>query len=314
MAVDSWPNNAHNNRVISLPENEQLWAGTPSGLVGYTGATPVYADSTGRQVKVRAGVNGRIRGTRFLDAAGTTVALTTNTSGSPRVDLLVARLNRTAGASAYTVSYAVIPGTPATNPIAPQPVRNEPGGSPDLFDIPLAEIKVANGYTTVAANDVTNRAWWISPGGYHGFDAARPPAEGAALFQANDSGVTYIGTASGSWQRLRFNTGWKAQLTQPDGYTFSAMHFGRSGDVVVMNARVIVTRSTIAAGVHLTFGTLSDTFKPGMTIWDVYHCTSPDHSSHLSVQTNGRITFAGTGSVISTGANLIANTTWLAAE
>lgn len=310
MAVDSFPNIPHNNRVISLPENEQLWADVPSGLIGYAGTTPVYADSTGRQVKVRAGVYGRIRGTRFNNATETIVALTTNTSGSPRIDLLVARLNRPGG---YVVGYAVIPGAPGANPIAPQPVLNETIDGSGTYDIPLAEIKVAHNYTSVAATDVSNRAWWVSPSGFHGFDAAKPPAKGGALFRANDSGITYIGTSSGSWQRLHYNTGWKA-LTAPTGYTFGAMHFARAGDSVHMNARVIVTRSNIASGTNLTFGTLGDAFKPGMTIWGVYHCTNPDHSSHVAVQADGRIIFAGAAAIIATGANLLSNMSWLAAE
>lgn len=311
MAVDSFPNIPHNNRVISLPENEQLWAGAPSGLIGYTGVTPVYADSTGKQVKVRAGVAGRLRGTRFNNATETIIGpFANNTSGQPRIDLVCARLNRPGG---YVIGYSIIAGIPAANPIAPQPVRNDTTDGSGFFDQPLAEVKIANNYTSVAGTDVTNRAWWIGPGGYHGFDAAKPPAEAGALFHANDAGITYIGTAAGSWQRLRYNTGWKA-LTAPTGYTFGAMHFARSGDLVVMNARIIVTRSTIASGTNLTFGTLAQTYRPGMTIWGVYHCTNPDHSSHVAAQADGRIIFAGASSTIAQGSNLISNMTWLAAE
>jgi hypothetical protein len=310
VAVDSFPNTPHNNRLISLAENEQLWAGVPSGLIGYTGVTPVYADSTGRQVKVRAGVAGRIRGTRFNNTTETIVPVTTNTSGNPRVDLLVARLNRPGG---YVVGYAVIPGAPGASPIAPQPVRNDTIDGSGTYDIPLAEIKVAHNYTSVAAADVSNRAWWVSPSGFYGFDAAKPPAEGAALFRATDTGITYIGTPAGSWQRLYYNTGWKA-LTAPTGYTFGAMHFARSGDLVVMNARVIRTNATIASGTNLTFGTLAQTYRPGMTVWGVYHCTNPDHSSHVAVGADGLITFAGASSTIAQNANLLSNMTWLAAE
>lgn len=319
MALDSYPNTAHSNRAISLAENEQIWTATPSGLIGYTGVTPVYADSTGRQIKVRAGTAGRIRGTRFADAAGTTVAMTTNTSGNPRVDLLVARLNRPATvgvtpSDAFTVKYVVIPGAPAAAPIAPQPVRNDTSDGTGYWDIPLAEIKVANGYTTVASTDVTNRAWWISPTGYHGLDAAKPPAEPGTIFTANDTGIVYMGSAAGAWFRIYFNTGWKA-LTAPAGYTFSAMHFARAGDLVVMNARVIRTGATVAAGTNTVFGTLSATYRPGMAVWGVYHCTIPDHSSHVVVGTDGTITFAADGTnTIATNANLLANMVWLAAE
>lgn len=318
MALDSWPNAVHNARVVSLAENEQLWAATPSGLVGYTGVTPVYADSTGKQVKVRAGVNGRIRGTRFTNVAETVVALTNNTSGNPRVDLLVARLNRPATggvtpSDSYTVKFVVIAGVAAAAPVAPAPVRNETTDGSGFWDIPLAEIKVANNYTTVAAGDVTNRAWWVAPSGYQGFDAAKPTVEPGALYQAHDTGITYIGLNGGTWQRLYYNTGWKA-LNAPSGYSFAAMHFARAGDVVIMNARVIRTGAVVAAGTNATFGTLGTSFRPGMSVWGVYHCTAPDHSSHVVVNTDGTIIFAADGAdTISTNANLISNMVWLAA-
>lgn len=317
MALDSFPNTAHNNREISLAENEQLWAGTPSGLIGYTGVTPAYGDSTGRQVKVRALTAGRIRGTKFNDTAGTTVAMTTNTSGSPRVDLLVARLDRPAAPDAYIVTYVVIAGVPAASPVAPQPVRTESLDGSGTWDIPIAEIRVANGYTTVAASDVTNRAWWISPSGFHGFDAAKPPAEGGALFRANDTGITYLGTPGGSWQRLYYNTGWQALTISVSGWSALTFHFARSGDLVVMTARLQRTGSDLDASADSTFGTLDTTFRPGMTIWDSYHCSKTPHSAHCYVTAAGTITFAGTsttGQEIKTDAILYANMTWLAAE
>lgn len=316
MALDSFPNNAHNNRLISLAENEQLWTNTATGFINYAGVSPAYADSTGRQVKVRALSAGRIRGTRFNDAAGSIVAMTTNTSGNPRVDLLVARLDRPAVApNAYTVKYVVIPGAPAAAPVAPLPVRTESLDGSGTWDIPIAEIKVANGYTTVAATDVTNRAWWISASGYHGFDAAKPPIEPGVIYQAHDSSITYIGTAGGTWEKLRYETGWKA-LNAPAGYTYAAMHFARSGNLVVMNARVIRTGAALAATVSPTFGTLSATFRPGMVVWGVYHCTLPDHSSHVAVTADGLITFSGTagGDIIAQNSNLMSNMVWLAAD
>lgn len=313
MAIDSFPNTPHNNRAISLAENEQLLAPLgPTGLVGYTGTTPVYGDSTGRQVKVRAGVSGNIRGTRFNNAAETIVTLTTNTSGSPRVDLLVARLSRTN----YTVSYVVIVGTPAATPIAPQPVRNDTVDGTGVWDLPLAEIKVGNGYTTVAPLDVTNRAWWVSSSGYHGLAAAAPPVEPGAIWRANDAGITYVGTSGGSWQKLYYNTGWKP-LGVPAGWTAQAFHFCRVGDLVVMNARLVRTGAAIAGTSSAVFGPLGSTYRPSMAVYGVYHCSFPDHSSHIVVGTDGLITFSGTSDTalpISQNATLLANMVWPAAE
>lgn len=309
MAIDSFPNTPHNNRAISLAENEQLLAplgGT--GLVGYTGVTPVYGDSTGRQVKVRAGVSGTIRGTRFNNATETVVALTTNTSGNPRVDLLVARLSR----SNFTVSFVVIAGTPAATPLAPVSVRNDTVDGTGVWDLPLAEIRVANGYTTVASADVTNRAWWVSASGYHGLAAAVPPVEPGVLFRANDTGITYIGTSGGTWQKLYYNTGWKS-VGVAAGWTALAFHFYRVGDLVVMNARLVRTGAAVAGTASVTMGTIADGWRPSMTVWGTYHCTAPDHSSHVAVNADGTIVFAGTGNTdsgIAQNANLMCNMVW----
>lgn len=309
MAIDSFPNTPHNTRAISLAENEQLLAPLGgSGLIGYTGTTPVYADSTGRQVKVRAGVHGWIRGTKFTNTAETVVSLTTNTSGNPRVDLLVARLTR----STYVVSYVVIAGAAAATPLAPQPVRNDTIDGSGVYDLPLAEIKVANGYTTVAALDVTNRAWWRSVSGYHGLAAAPPPVEAGAFFRANDTGITYIGTAGGAWQKIYFNGGWKSPGV-PAGWNPVNFAFIRVNDLVVMNARLIRTGGNVAATVSPVMCVLSEGYRPSMTMWAPYHCTLPDHSSHVAVDTDGTVTFAGTGTTgqeINTNANLLANMVW----
>lgn len=317
MASDSYPNNAHNNRAISLAELEQLGsAPAMAGLTGYDGTTPVYADSTGRQVKLRAGVKGSIRGFRFINATETIIGNTmivANTSGNPRIDLVVARLSRAlASPNAYTIAAAVVTGTAAAAPVAPNPVRNEAGGSPDYFDIPLAEVDVPNGATSIASTQVRNRAYWITSSGYTGFSTAFPPAEPGLIFRANDTGVTYIGTSGGGWQRLYYNTGWKA-LPVPAGWSALAFHFNRCGDLVVMNARLARTGVDIPATTTPVFGALGEAFRPTMTMWGVYHCSLPDHSSHVAVDTEGNIQFAGTGTPgleIKQNSTLFSNMVW----
>lgn len=312
MALDSFPNTPHNNRAISLAENEQLLAPLGgSGLVGYTGITPVYADSTGRQVKVRAGVHGWIRGTKFTNITETIVNVTTNTSGNPRVDLLVARVSRTN----YGVTYVVIPGAASATPLAPQPVRNDTIDGSGVFDLPLAEIKVANAYTTVAAGDVKNRAWWLSLSGYQGFAAAPPPVEPGALFRANDAGITYIGTAGGAWQKIYNNGGWVGPVGVPAGWNPLAFHFCRVGDLVVMNVRIIRTGAAVNATTTTVMGNISASYRPAMTIWGVYRCTN-GNVSHAAVTADGEVQFAGTvnGVAIASGANLLCNMVWPVAE
>jgi hypothetical protein len=319
VAYDSFPNNAHNNRAISLAEQEQLLAPHGfSGLIGFTGVTPVYANSTGLHAKLRAGVAAAVRGTRFNNATETIVALGANTSGSPRIDLIVLRLNRAATApNAFTVTPVVVAGTPAAVPLAPQPVRNNTLDGTGVWDIPVAEADVPHGAASIPSTAVRNRAWWLTGSGYTGFDAVRPPVEPGVFFRANDSGVTYVGTSGGTWQRVYYNTGWSSlPIPAGAGWSGQAFHFNRCGDLVVMNARLIRTGATMPATASAVFGTLSDIFRPTMAMSGTYHCTLPDHSGHVGVSTGGTITFVGTNTTaqnIQNGATLISNMVWPAA-
>jgi len=108
----------------------------------------VFADSSGMLVKVRAGVAfvqgfvGRLDSQQSLDIA--TADGTYN-----RIDLVVARLNRTD----QKVQIAVVTGTPAATPSAPDLTQNSV-----TWEIPLAEVLVDNGVSTIAAIKVSRVA------------------------------------------------------------------------------------------------------------------------------------------------------------
>ncbi len=320
MTFESYPNNAHNSRAISLAEHEQIIApmgGT--GLIGYSTTTPVYSTGTGtRTVKLRAGVRATIRGTRFNNLTETDIdgtQILANTSGSARVDLLVLRLNREAAdPNKFTITPVVITGVPGPVPVAPLPVRNDTIDATGVWDLPLAEIAVPNGATSIAVLGVTNRAWWITPSGFTGLDAAKPPAEPGIIFRANDSGISYVATNTGTWQRIYSNTGW-VNVSPPSGWTSNPFGFARVNDLVIMVARIVRTGAAVASTVSTTMHTLASQFRPSQTMYGVYHCTSPDHSAHVGINIDGTIIFAGTGSdPIAQNATLLSNMVWLAAS
>lgn len=319
MAYESFPNQEHNNRAVSLAENEQLL--TPlglTGLVGYNGQKPVYADGTGtRTVKIRAGVAATIRGTRFNNLTETLVAsdqIVANSSGQPRIDLLVLRLNRAATApKQFTISPVVITGTPAASPLAPTPVRNSTMDGSGVWDLPLCEIAVPNGAGSFADTALTNKAWWVTGSGYVGFDTARPPVEAGVIFQAaGDSGISYIGTSAGSWVRIYSDTGAVNIGPVPSGWDADPFTATRQGDLVVMNARLVRTGGTIANTSSVTMGRVGVGYRPKDAVYGVYHCSYPDHSSHVTVNTDGYVTFVGTsnGDPIGQGSSVYANLTW----
>ncbi|MEV1315376.1 hypothetical protein AB0J14_04745 [Micromonospora arborensis] len=212
MAFESFPNLDHNNRVITLAEHEQVAAPERlSGLTGWSGQPPVYADATGRHVKLRAGYSASILGTRFNNLSETLIPVAANASGQTRIDLVVLRLRRqdsSLGADdRYTITPVAIEGVPG-NQNPPALVRDVVPGS-GFWDIPLAAVVVAAGAVTIGSEHVTPKHHYITASGYAGSEAwGFPPAEPGMIFRAENTGATYIGTSSGAWVTVTEDTGW----------------------------------------------------------------------------------------------------------
>jgi hypothetical protein len=75
------------------------------------------------------------------------VGLNPNTSGDPRIDLLVLSLNLITN----IIEYVVLEGTPAASPVVPTPQQDA-----DIWQMPLAEIAVADGAVTILSGDITD--------------------------------------------------------------------------------------------------------------------------------------------------------------
>lgn len=97
-------------------------------------------------------VNGKLYET---DAA---VALTVaaNASGNPRIDTVVLRVDYTA----QTVRPVIKQGTPAVSPARPSLTQ-----SASLWEMPLADIAVANGFGSITQADITDRRRFAQTGG-----------------------------------------------------------------------------------------------------------------------------------------------------
>lgn len=223
MASSSYPRPGHNGGSLTSLEHERLvHASLPEGVLGHPyDPAPVFADGTGtRLVKVRASLVGYVRGSYW--ESGTTdialPALAANGSGQPRIDLVVLRLNR----SDYSVTEAVLTGTPATAPTAP--ARSMDVSSTGLYEIPLAEVRVDPGVTAIPASAVTTKAWYLgSDGQIRCKTSTRPELEvGRSVFDvevnrwlvhngsrwlvaADDTGDLAVPLASG-WATPAYNT------------------------------------------------------------------------------------------------------------
>jgi hypothetical protein len=75
------------------------------------------------------------------------LAITGNTSGDPRIDLVVLRTDF----ENDIMQYIVIEGTPDPSPVAPDPVQND-----TVWDLPLATVDVADGATEITSMDITD--------------------------------------------------------------------------------------------------------------------------------------------------------------
>ncbi len=158
MAESSWP--LPPNAVVSDTQYEQLLLGyTPSGVVGSPGDTSIVtAPGSGtRIITIRLGKYALVRGHMWYSGTSdfNMASLAANSSGNPRIDLVSLRYTRSTGA----VTTVVTTGTPAASPVAPTPLQNL--GTASSFEIPIAQVAVANGATTITTGNITSRETYL---------------------------------------------------------------------------------------------------------------------------------------------------------
>lgn len=88
-----------------------------------------------------------VDGKWYENDADLTIAVTANTSGNPRIDRLVLRKDN----SASTITAILKVGTPAGSPVAPSLTQ-----SGSIYEIPLAQIQVANLFTEITNGNISN--------------------------------------------------------------------------------------------------------------------------------------------------------------
>lgn len=105
----------------------------------------VYGDSSGMQVKVKSGV-AWVKGHYFKSDVEEVLPIAQADSTNPRIDRVVIRLNRTAD----LIELAVLQGVPAVSPVAPALTQNS-----SRWEVPLAQVQVGNGVSTISSSAVT---------------------------------------------------------------------------------------------------------------------------------------------------------------
>lgn len=157
------------------------------GTASATANLAVYSEEDGRQIKVSSG-QAHIRGHIYRSTDVIIRSLDPNTSGNPRIDRVVLRLD-TSGKSA---TPHVIKGTPALSPSAPTMIQ-VPGG---IWDIPLALVPIPNGFTSIDADTVVRNRMFAGETGYVPYTLGVYPL---------DSNGTGIGWAAPEAQSISAN-------------------------------------------------------------------------------------------------------------
>lgn len=112
-------------------------------LPGYNNNLRVYT-SGALSVNVATGA-AFVRGKLYENTAVNTVAVSANSSGSPRIDRVVIRINY----AAQTIRLAVLAGTPNATPVRPTLTQDAV-----TYEVSLAYIWVANGAASIADEDI----------------------------------------------------------------------------------------------------------------------------------------------------------------
>lgn len=134
---------------------------------GYGNRGPIIdsgdAPNTGLQVQATSPASASVEvlpgaalveGGLYLNDATETLSIAANSSGNPRIDTIVLRKDDIAQMIRLTVKQ----GTPAATPVPP--ALTQTAGT--MWEIPLRDIAVANGFTSIADTDITPREEWAN--------------------------------------------------------------------------------------------------------------------------------------------------------
>lgn len=178
-----------------------------------------------------------------------TKTLAANSSGSPRVDLVVLRLNR----STWTVTVQVVQGTPGAG--APAATRTPSTGGGTIYEIELATVTVAAGATTLAGSTVTDKAWYLNEDGQILCESDRRPPHhpGRSAFET-DTGRWILSDGT-NWRNAVDDSGILA-VAMLTGFSATENNLQRRGGLCVLNIKVQRTNAAIPAGSTTKVGNL----------------------------------------------------------
>lgn len=130
-----------------------------SGAQPYEGLWVQAQNPTTASIDVLSG-SALVQGIAYLNDDTESFVVAANASGNPRIDTVVVQ----ADYAQQTARLVLKQGTPAASPTPPS-LTQTPG---IMWEIPIADIAVANGFTTISQGNITPRQEWVNapPGVY----------------------------------------------------------------------------------------------------------------------------------------------------
>jgi hypothetical protein len=95
-----------------------------------------------------------VQGIAYINDATVSFTIAANASGNPRIDTVVVQ----ADYALQTIRLVLKQGTPAASPVAPALTQS----ANIMWEIPLADIAVANGFSTIAQTAISPRQDWVN--------------------------------------------------------------------------------------------------------------------------------------------------------
>jgi hypothetical protein len=298
MAQDSWPSPTHNARAVTDSEYERIsvrYSG--DGVYGDPTDSANIVAGTGLQVTVKSERSGNVRGFNWYSGTSdTTLSISSNTSGSTRIDRVVLRLDR----STWDVRAVVRTGTPG----AGAPALQQDTGTTGLYEIPLAQVTVINNATSVT---VAREELYVGHRIRPCTSTTRPlsPRRGEIGYET-DTGK-WIGWNGTSWVVLRYDTG---QLTISAGYSVwtqpNANIGRRQGDQVWLRVWVQRNTSTFQASDSdgSKIGVLPSALIPSYNQYFAAKFSGSGGNARVEVRTDGEIWVTENDSDVPVGGSL----------
>lgn len=140
-------NSADGDRIYDAVDFAAYFGGLVSNGVFYMAATNLQVSpAIALAVSVAAG-SAWINGYRYENTDDLNMPLTTANGSNPRIDRIVVRLSQIS----RSIQIAIIAGTPAATPSAPELTRTS-----DVYELGIADVLVPAAATSIVANNITD--------------------------------------------------------------------------------------------------------------------------------------------------------------